>query len=138
MQKGKTNGRGHRSLSKMWNNGYNLTPDRAETEENAIELNSDYITRFGELAKKQDIAIGVTFLEKHDPSPRNSFAVIDRHGKIVLHYAKVHTCVFDPTEWQLTAGDDFYTADLDTENGAVKIGAMICYDRNKCLLNKDE
>ena len=37
--------------------------------------------------------------------------------------------MFDPTERQLTAGDDFYTADLDTLNGTVKIGAMICYDR---------
>lgn len=113
----------------MWNNGYNLTPDWAETEKSDIELNSDFIARFKELAKEQDMAIGITFLEKHDPSPRNSLAVIDRHGNTVLHYAKVHTCVFDSTERQLTAGDDFYTADLDTENGVVKIGAMICYDR---------
>ena len=113
----------------MWNNGYNLAPDGAETEKSDIELNSEFIARFKELAKAQDIAIGITFLEKHDPSPRNSLAVIDRHGNTVLHYAKVHTCVFDPTERHLTAGDDFYTADLDTENGVVKIGAMICYDR---------
>ena len=113
----------------MWNSGYNLTSERAETEKNAIELSSAYIAQFRKLAKEQDMAIGITFLEKHDPSPRNSLAVIDRHGNIVLLYAKVHTCVFDPTERQLTAGDDFYTADLDTENGAVKIGAMICYDR---------
>ena len=113
----------------MWNIGYALTPDRAETEKNAIWLDSDYIARYRELAKTQNIAIGVTFLEKYDPSPRNSLVVIDRHGEIVLRYAKVHTCIFDPTEAQLTAGDDFYTADLDTENGIVKIGAMICYDR---------
>lgn len=113
----------------MWNNGYNLTSERAETEKNAIELSSTYITQFRKLADELNMAIGITFLEKHDPSPRNSLAVIDRHGNIVLLYAKIHTCVFDPTERQLTAGDDFYTADLDTENGAVKIGAMICYDR---------
>jgi predicted amidohydrolase len=29
----------------------------------------------------------------------------------------------------LSAGDDFYVADLNTEHGNVKIGAMICYDR---------
>ena len=57
--------------------------------------------------------------------------IIDRRGEIVLHYAKVHTCSFDPTEGQLTAGDDFYVADLDTRNGIVKVGAMICYDREQ-------
>jgi predicted amidohydrolase len=113
----------------MWNNGYNLSTDLAEAEKIGIELTSGFIARFRELAVEQDMAIGITFLEKHDPSPRNSLAVIDRHGNIVLHYAKVHTCVFDPTERQLTAGEDFYTADLDTENGVVRIGAMICYDR---------
>jgi len=113
----------------MWNIGYNLTSNREETERNAIRLDSDYIVRFRELAKEQNMAVGITFLEKYDPSPRNSLAVIDRYGNIVLHYAKVHTCVFDATERQLTAGDDFYAADLDTENGIVKIGAMICYDR---------
>ncbi|MDR1537849.1 MAG: carbon-nitrogen hydrolase family protein [Clostridiales bacterium] len=113
----------------MWNNGYALTPERNVAEKAAIELDSDYIARFRELAKEQSMAIGITFLEKYDPSQRNSLAVIDRHGEIILRYAKVHTCVFDPAEAQLTAGDDFYTADLDTENGTVKIGAMICYDR---------
>jgi predicted amidohydrolase len=113
----------------MWNIGYNLTSNREETQKNAIELDSEYITRFKALANELNIAIGVTFLEKHKPSPRNSLVVIDRHGGIVLHYAKVHTCVFDETERQLTAGDDFYVADLGIEKGAVKIGAMICYDR---------
>ena len=113
----------------MWNIGYDITENEEETEADAIGLESEYITRFRELAKELYMAICVTFLEKHDPSPRNSLVVIDRHGEIVLHYAKVHTCVFDATERQLTAGDDFYTADLDTDSGTVKIGAMICYDR---------
>jgi predicted amidohydrolase len=113
----------------MWNIGYNLTSNREETEKSAIGLDSCYISRFKELSKELNMAIGITFLEQYDPSPRNSLAVIDRYGKIVLHYAKVHTCVFDPAERQLTAGDDFYAVDLDTEKGTVKIGAMICYDR---------
>jgi len=115
----------------MWNIGYGLTFDREETERNAIGLDSEFIARFRALAKEQNMAIGITFLEKHDPSPRNSLAVIDRRGGIVLRYSKLHTCVFDPEERHLTAGDDFYVADLNTENGAVKIGAMICYDREQ-------
>ena len=113
----------------MWNIGYNLTPNREKTEKSAIGLDSDYIVQCREFAKKLDMAIGVTFLEKYSPSPRNSLVVINRHGSIVLHYAKVHTCIFDATEQQLTAGDDFAVADLDTKTGLIKIGAMICYDR---------
>lgn len=113
----------------MWSNGYNLSANPAATKEAAIGIDSDYIHQFKALAKEQEIAIGITFLEKHDPSPRNSLAVIDRHGDVVLRYAKVHTCAFDSTERQLTAGDDFYIADLDTKGGIIQIGAMICYDR---------
>ena len=31
-------------------------------------------------------------------------------------------------EKYLTAGDDFYVTELDTACGALKVGAMICYD----------
>lgn len=113
----------------MWNIGYQLTPNKETAEKNAITLDDGFIAAFQNLAKELDMAIGITFLEKYDPSPRNSLAVIDRYGDIVVHYAKVHTCVFDETERQLTAGDDFFVSDLDTQSGSVKIGAMICYDR---------
>jgi predicted amidohydrolase len=113
----------------MWSNGYKLTANHDETKQSAIELTSDFINQFRKLALELDMAIAITFLEKYEPSPRNSLAIIDRFGKIILHYAKVHTCVFDSTELQLTAGDDFYVTDLDTTSGTVKIGAMICYDR---------
>jgi Predicted amidohydrolase len=82
----------------MWSNGYNLMPDREEMAESAVELNSDFIKRFVEVAKELNMAVGITFLESYDPTPRNSLVVIDRYGNIVLHYAKVHTCVFDITE----------------------------------------
>ena len=115
----------------MWSNGYNLSNDPEENIRNAISLNSEYIKSFQEHAQHSNMAIGVTFLEKYELTPRNSLVVIDRRGDIVLHYAKVHTCVFDPGEDNLTAGDDFPVADLDTRNGIVKIGAMICYDREQ-------
>ena len=54
---------------------------------------------------------------------------IDRHGDIQLTYAKVHTCDFGLMEVALTPGDDFYVCDLDTAKGTVKVGAMICFDR---------
>jgi len=115
----------------MWSNGYTLSDDPQENMRNAITLDSEYIKKFQEHAKYSDMAICITFLEKYEPYPRNSVVIIDRKGDIVLHYAKVHTCVFDHGEAQLTAGDDFPVADLNTRNGIVKIGAMICYDREQ-------
>jgi predicted amidohydrolase len=46
----------------------------------------------------------------------------------VLSYAKTHTCAWD-WEGVLTPGDSFPVATLDTRSGPVRVGAMICYDR---------
>jgi predicted amidohydrolase len=75
------------------------------------------------------MAIALTYLERWEPLPRNTVSLIDRRGEIVLTYAKVHTCDFDLPECALTPGDGFHVCTLDTARGAVKIGAMICYDR---------
>jgi predicted amidohydrolase len=45
-----------------------------------------------------------------------------------MTYAKVHTCDFD-REAALTPGEDFHVCTLDTDESEVRIGAMICYDR---------
>lgn len=112
----------------MWSNGYALSADTESLKRNAIDRDSDYFTAFQGLAKQLDMAIAVTYLERFDPLPRNAVTVFDRFGQEVFTYAKVHTCDFGD-EWKLTAGEDFYTADLNTKAGTVKIGAMICYDR---------
>jgi predicted amidohydrolase len=74
------------------------------------------------------MAIAITYLERWDPRPRNSVTLFDRHGEIALSYAKVHTCEFD-REAALTPGDGFPVAALDTRCGSVRVGAMICFDR---------
>lgn len=113
----------------MWNTGYQFSPGNpAELEREAIDADSDFFTGFRNAAKQMGMAIAVTYLEKQPGPPRNTVSVIDRHGNCVLTYAKVHTCDFD-TEKFLNPGDGFYSAPLDTKNGEVTIGAMICYDR---------
>jgi len=113
----------------MWSNGYNIYGRPAEKwKAEAISSDSDFVNTFGKLASKLDMAIGITLLEKQEEGPRNSLVLFDRFGKRRITYAKVHTCDFD-VERNLTPGDDFYVTVLDTACGEVKVGAMICYDR---------
>lgn len=112
----------------MWSSGYHIPEDTEELKAAAVSSDSEFVRAFGELANELHMAVGITFLETFEPLPRNTICLFDRFGSCVLKYAKVHTCDFGD-ECRLTAGDDFYTADLDTEQGRVKVGAMICYDR---------
>ena len=112
----------------MWSSGYQISEDVEKLRQEAVSADGEFVMSFGRLAKELDMAIAVTFLERHEPLPRNTMTLFDRHGKKVLEYAKVHTCDFGE-ECRLTAGDDFYVTDLDTAEGMVKIGAMICFDR---------
>ena len=112
----------------MWSCGYSFPQDVAALKTAAIDADGDFVNSFGELAAQLQMAIGITFLEKYEPSPRNSLALFDCFGRRVLSYAKVHTCDFGE-ERVLTAGDSFPVAELDTAEGSVKVGAMICYDR---------
>ncbi len=117
----------------MWNIGYQL-PDPAQPgqvelwQSHAIDRHSAFVSSFRQLAKELDLAIGLTYLERWEGAPRNTLSLIDRHGEIRLTYAKVHTCGWDK-EAALTPGEDFFVGDLDTACGPVKVGAMICFDR---------
>ena len=95
----------------------------------AIGRDDPYILHFQRLAQELHMAIALTYLERWPGGPRNTVSLIDRQGEIVLTYAKVHTCDFDPVEGTCTSGDDFPVCTLDTAQGPVKVGCMICYDR---------
>jgi predicted amidohydrolase len=112
----------------MWQNGYCVPDDPAKLNDLSIPKEGSFVTSFSSLAKELHMAIGITYLEKYHPSPRNTITLFDRFGHEVFTYAKVHTCDFEAEKW-LTPGDDFYVAPLDTEAGMVQVGAMICYDR---------
>jgi predicted amidohydrolase len=113
----------------MWNIGYNFPAEnRDEWMGGAIDITSGFIKAFQEEAKVLNMAVGITYLEKRPNLPRNTVSIIDRFRNCALTYAKVHACDFD-NELYLTPGDDFYVTNLNTKNGEVKVGAMICYDR---------
>lgn len=112
----------------MWSAGYSIPEDLDALRQSAVPADGNFVKAFADCAKVCNMAIGVTLLEAYEPLPRNTFCLLDRFGNRVLTYAKVHTCDFGD-ECRLTAGDDFYVTSLNTEQGDVQIGAMICYDR---------
>jgi predicted amidohydrolase len=116
----------------MWNIGYAHCPSETDARETwqaqAISQDDEFIVQFRKLAKQLNMAIALTYLESWSGPPRNSVSLIDRHGELLMTYAKVHTCDFSD-EAACTPGDDFYVCTLDTGAGDVRIGAMICYDR---------
>jgi N-carbamoylputrescine amidase len=95
----------------------------------AIGRDDPYILHFQRLAQELRMAIALTYLERWPGGPRNTVSLIDRHGEMVLTYAKVHTCDFNPVEATCTPGDQFPVCTLTTAHGPIKVGAMICYDR---------
>ena len=97
----------------MWSTGYNIPENIEELKAISIPEDCEFIRAFQDAARELEMAVGITFLEAHEPLPRNSLCLFDRFGNKVFTYAKVHTCDFGE-ECRLSAGDDFYVADLDT------------------------
>ena len=102
---------------------------RARWRERAVGRDDTFVVRHRALAEELGMAIAVTYLERWDGAPRNSVSLIDRRGEIVMTYAKMQTCDFDEPDASCTPGEDFPVCELDTEKGSVKVGAMICHDR---------
>ncbi|MBU0456113.1 MAG: carbon-nitrogen hydrolase family protein [Gammaproteobacteria bacterium] len=129
----------------MWNIGYTAyapsvfeerfdptdPKERAQAKDwqaRAIDAHSEFVPRYQALAKELEMAVAITYLEKGLSAPFNTVSLINRHGEIVLTYRKVHTCDFS-LEAFCTSGNDFPVCDLETKKGNVKIGCMICFDR---------
>lgn len=112
----------------MWNTGYVIPQDEKELKTKAISDKDAFIGSFRRIAQKLKMAVGITFLEQNEPKPLNSIILFDRNGEQKLHYSKVHICAF-ADEIVLSPGKDFFVTDLDIGRGTVKIGSMICFDR---------
>ena len=127
-QKAKARGADIALFPEMWSCGYYIPQDSNQLRALALTEQSDFVQSFRETSEKLNMAIGITFLEKNEPKPLNSMVLFDRKGNKVLHYSKIHICAFD-LEKVLSPGEDFYVNTLNTENGDLKVGAMICFDR---------
>ncbi len=113
----------------MYSIGYDIYGRPAEDwTKQAIGADDAFVAAFRDIAAELEMAVGITFLEKHDPAPLNTVILFDRKGRQALKYSKVHTCDFS-AEAALSPGEEFYVCELDTKAGLVKTGSMICFDR---------
>jgi N-carbamoylputrescine amidase len=116
----------------MWQIAYSDCPSdpagRRRWAAQAIGPDDAWLAAFRDLARRASLAVAVTYLQRWPGAPRNAATVIDRYGRDVLTYAKVHTCDWVFERW-LTPGDAFPVACLATRAGPVRVGVMICFDR---------
>jgi predicted amidohydrolase len=116
----------------MWQIGYAPAPRdnaaRAEWVALATPADGPFVAHFRALARELGMAIVITYLERGVDGPRNAATLIDRRGAVRLTYAKVHTCAFG-WERALAPGEAFAVAELETAAGPVRVGLMICFDR---------
>lgn len=98
--------------------GYDLTID------NDSAIDDGDLTPLCNQARNLGIGLVATAVTKGKYNPQNSAFVIGKHGEILIKYSKVHTCDF-ADEKVLEPGTEFKVCSFD----GVKIGIMICYDR---------
>ena len=118
----------------MYSNGYapldaNDPAAKARWCAKAESLDGDFVFRFREAARTHQIHVVATFLEKAEPQPFNSALLVDTAGRPLLHHRKVHICDFDSPELACGRGSGFAACDIDTGAGPVRLGLMICMDR---------
>lgn len=100
--------------------GYELPIDNRDALPNESPLIRDLCLA----AQKLHIGVVATALTQGTTKPQNSAFVIDKNGKVLMKYSKVHTCDF-ADEKCLASGDEFRVCDYH----GIKLGVMICYDR---------
>lgn len=131
----------------LWNIGCTRSPiDRIGNQSwiaSAIDQSGVFFKSFGALARELGMNIALTDLEAHQPKPRNTVSIINGGGEVALNYSKVFLCNFgedelskpnpDPAEIgcgvNCSPGESFDTCTVTGAEGELRVGAMICADR---------
>jgi predicted amidohydrolase len=118
----------------MYSNGYAAfdrddPADKARWLAGARSVDGDFIGQFRAAARASGVHVVATFLEAAQPKPFNAAVLIDPRGDIVLRHRKVHICDFDTPEFDCARGDSFDVREIETRAGAVRVGLMVCMDR---------
>jgi predicted amidohydrolase len=131
----------------LWNIGATLSPLDPEGRRRwmalAIDQQSGFLQTFATLARDLEMNIAITYLEAHRPLPRNTVSILNHRGEAVLNYSKVFICDFgkdklrkpNPSAKDIgcdvncSPGESFDVCALESAEGHVTAGAMICADR---------
>ena len=114
----------------LWSIGYRIAGFGSGEEMKRYALSSDsaFLTKFRTFAASAKLAVAITFVESIREKMFDSVLVIDSAGRDVLRYAKMHTCDFS-NEKYFTPGEPPEVVGLSVRGEIVRIGSMICYDR---------
>lgn len=90
----------------------------------ALEEDNPYLRQICAAAGEISIGVVATAVTRGREKPQNSAYVIDKQGRQLMKYSKVHTCDF-ADEACFESGDAFHVCDFH----GIRLGVMICYDR---------
>ncbi len=95
-----------------------------ESNKNPEALNGNIISSLRDCAKENAIGILGSLLERHESFPKNTAVAIDRDGRIIASYAKIHLFSHRNEQIWFTPGTELGIFTLDS----LKFGIAICYD----------
>ncbi len=90
----------------------------------ALGEDNPYLQQICAAAGEIGIGVVATAVTRGREKPQNSAYVIDKQGRRLMKYSKVHTCDF-ADEACFESGDAFHVCDFH----GIRLGVMICYDR---------
>ena len=92
----------------------------------AEPMDGEYVRRFGKLADELNIHLVLGFLEAAGQKTYNSAVLFGPDGKVVGKYRKTHFAQgYEVNPPGYTPGDSYPVFDI----GVMKVGIMICFDR---------
>ncbi|MDQ1733463.1 MAG: hypothetical protein QOK10_3622 [Pseudonocardiales bacterium] len=93
--------------------------------QSAVEIPSEHIQPFVEAARRYNMAIGFSVLERAGELVHNTAVLIDAQGSFALKYRKVHLAIREA--WRgVTPGDGFSVTELQPVGA--RVGMNICMD----------
>jgi predicted amidohydrolase len=100
-----------------------------EMHDTAEPVDGPYSKKLAALAGELGIHLIASMCETRDGKLYNSAFLYGPDGLHIGTYAKVHVCRFSKMEDLCDDGDDWYVWPLEINGRTVRLGIMICYDR---------
>ena len=95
-------------------------------------IHGDYLTRIRERVRELRVEVVLGFAERGEEGKfHNTAVLIGRDGQTVWAYRKMHCRPFESAEHDglFTPGEQFFVSEQSYSGGNLRVGAMICFDR---------